>query len=69
MLLAKLHVSLSSLFCVCVCWGGGGMLVHVWLSHVQVRTGEQDLNIIREPAAQLSQTFVWVLYDPDLNTS
>lgn len=29
MLLAKLHVSLSSLFCVCVCWGGGGMLVHV----------------------------------------
>lgn len=49
------------ILCVCVCGGGesgGGMLVHVCLSHVQVRTGEQDLNITCEPAAQLSQSFV-----------
>jgi hypothetical protein len=41
-----------------VCGGGGGMFVHVCLSHVQVRTGEQDLNITCEPAAILSQNFV-----------
>jgi len=38
--------------------GGGGMLAHVCISHVQVRTGEQDLNITCEHAAQLSQNFV-----------
>jgi hypothetical protein len=59
MLLAKLHVWLSSLL---YAGGGGGMFVRVCLSHVQVRTGEQDLNITCEPAAHLLQNFVWSSY-------
>jgi hypothetical protein len=63
MLLAKLHLWLSSLFYVEVeGGGGGGMFVHVCLLHVQVRMGEQDLNITCAPAAQLSQNFVWASF-------